>query len=808
MAIGTKECFRLDVGRKSLSGCRVVEIGSGSALAYAGKLLAAFGAEVVKVEAPGGDPGRAEPPLVDCGDGALESAYFAWLNAGKSSPRLDQAALRRLVLDADILLDGRAPGAGATGELAHGALRSERPDIVIIAISWFGEHGPYRDYLTTDASCRALAGLIHLIGPLERPVGINDHQADIVGGLWAYIAALSGLMARGRRFELSIHEAVMTLSETHTAYGPNGPRARLGNNRFANTYPIGVFRCSAGWLGIGVSSFAQWRGFCELFDMIDAADDPRYAVGADRSARWQEIEPRFVPKLKERTAAQWFAESLKRKLPFAIVPEMHELLAQPVFRDAGAIAQVCVGAASFEGPAVPLRLPLSPPPASGIAPMAHASESPAPRPERVAGRLAHAAAKRPLEGTRIVDLTMGWAGPLATRTLADLGAEVVKVEACAHADWWRGQDPRPAYFEQKLYEQRPNYLCMNRNKLGITLDLTTADGIGLAKRLVARADAVIENYAHGVAGKLGLGYAALSATKPDLVMVSMPAFRTGPWAAARAYGFTLEQASGLPTIAGNPDGPPLLTHYAYGDPIGGLNATCALLTALWHRRRTGEGQHIEISQVECMLPLTAPWMIEQSVLGRIGERNGNRHPRHVPQNCFRCAGEDSFIHIGIGDDAMWQRLCRAIGREDLAADAALADAPGRRAHEASIEAAIEAWTLQHDADDAMRALQAEGVAAGVVRSPYDLAADPHLATRGFWQPVERAFCGSHLQSSLPFREAARPYPVRSPAPTLGEHNQAVLGDLLGVPAAELERLAKLGVIGTEALPPARKSKRA
>ncbi len=797
----------MEEARGALAQVRVVEVGTGSALAYAGKLLAAFGADVIKAEPVGGDPGRRDPPGVDAGDGRSESAYFAWLNVGKSSVRDDDPTLPALVAGADVLLDARAPGSGREGPLAHAALRSANPALVIVAMSWFGEDGPYRDYLTTDATCRALAGLVHLIGPVERPVGINDHQADIVGGLTAYIAALTGLLSSGRRFELSFHEALMALSETHTAYGPEGPRKRLGNNRFSGTFPLGVYRCRDGWIGVGISSYAQWRTFCELFGMDAALRNPDYALGVERSARKHEIEPLFAPQLLERTAAEWFAIGIERKLPFAIVPEMRDLLAQPVFRDDGAFASIAIGSARFEGPAIPFRPPACPPRSSGAAPLLHTSTPSEQRSRAMHARSTGDTDGAPLAGVRIVDLTMGWAGPLVTRTMADLGAEVVKVEACAHTDWWRGQDVRPTYFEQMHYEKRPNFLCMNRNKLGITLDLTTEAGVALVKRLVARADAVVENYAHGVAAKLGLGYAALRAVNLHLVMLSMPAFRSGPWEQARAYGFTLEQASGLPTIAGNPDGPPLLTHYAYGDPIGGLNGTCALLTALLHRRLSGRGQHIELSQVECMFALAAPWMIEQSVTGNVSSRMGNRHPRHVPQNCFRCVGEDAFVHIAITDNAMWQRLCTAIGRADWAADASLADCLGRRSREAELEAGIEAWTSTRDADDAMRLLQASRVAAGVVRSPYDLGADPHLVARSFWRQAEREFSGPHAHGSLAFRESKTPYPLRSPAPTLGEHNAAVLGGILGLTPAELDALSAQGIIGTHAVPPDQTRKR-
>jgi crotonobetainyl-CoA:carnitine CoA-transferase CaiB-like acyl-CoA transferase len=784
-----------------LSAYRVLELGTGSSLAYCGKVFADCGADVLKIEPPDGDPGRGEPPFVEVSPGCRESAYFAWLNTNKRSAAADLARVAALAGDADVLLDGRGPDEFRSGPLTHAALRAGNPALVIVAISPFGESGPYRDFITTDAVTRALAGLVSLIGPRERPVAINDHQADIIGGLTAFIAAMTGLMARregGARFELSVHEANVTLSESQTAQGVNAPRARPGVNRFASTYPIGVFKCREGWIGVGISTTPQWRAFCEMFDIPHAFADPRLAVGPERARHADEIESLYAHRFLERTAAEWFAEALSRKIPFAIVPEMGELLRQPVHRDNGAFVKVKIGAATFEAPLMPLRLTRSPPRPGGTAPLADEIGDASWR-ERatVPAAPARGGTDRPLAGLRVVDFTMGWAGPLVSRHMADLGAEVVKIEACGHPDWWRGNDTRPAFFEQRMFEKRPNFLVLNRNKLGITLDLTAPEGVALAKRLVARADAVIENYSREVLPKLGLDYAALREVRPDLVMVSMAAFPPGPWAHARAYGFTLEQASGLPTVAGNPDGPPMISHYAYGDPVGGLNGTAALLIGLEHRRRTGEGQHIDLSQVECMLPMAAPWIIEQSVTGAVAPRMGMRHPCFVPQNCFRCTGPDDWVLVSVTDDAMWRRLCGVIGRADLA-ELGVQD---RRARENDIERAVEQWTRERDADSAMKTLQQARVAAGVVRSPFDLAADPHLAVRSFWQPVDRPFCGPHVQPSLPFREGGDPYPVRHPAPTLGEFNEAVLGEILGLSRDELALLAAKGVIGTEALPP-------
>jgi crotonobetainyl-CoA:carnitine CoA-transferase CaiB-like acyl-CoA transferase len=202
---------------------------------------------------------------------------------------------------------------------------------------------------------------------------------------------------------------------------------------------------------------------------------------------------------------------------------------------------------------------------------------------------------------------------------------------------------------------------------------------------------------------------------------------------------------------------------AYGDPVGGFNAAAALMVALLHKQATGCGQNIDLSQVECMLPLVAPALIAQSATDRTPPRIGNRHPVFVPQGCFRCAGDDSWIAVSVVDDAMWRALCGLLGRPDLAG----LTVSERRGRQDALEALISAWTASRGADDAMLQLQAHGIAAGVVRTPLSLVDDPHLVARGFWRRMDRPFIGMHWQSSAAFREGPDPYPVRLVAPTLG-----------------------------------------
>jgi crotonobetainyl-CoA:carnitine CoA-transferase CaiB-like acyl-CoA transferase len=504
----------------------------------------------------------------------------------------------------------------------------------------------------------------------------------------------------------------------------------------------------------------------------------------------------------QRTALDWFERGIPLRLTLAVVPDTGELLAQEVHRGRGAFAPVSIGTASFEAPVLPQHLTRALPKPNGRAPFAGdiAVETLSPH-TRLPDRAATKTDPLPLDGLRIIDLTMGWAGPTATRQMADLGADVIKVESCQYPDWFRGTDTRPPYHEERLYEKTYWFQFNNRNKRGITLDLTSEKGLALLKRLLTDADAVIDNYAADVMPRLGLDAKATLAINPRLVVVTMPAFgMSGMWSGARAYGSTLEQASGLPSVNGREGDPPTMLHAALADPLGGLNGAAALLLGFMHQKATGEGQHIDLSQVQCMLPMVAPFIIEQSITGTTGPRPGNRHPDHAPHGCFPCLGIDQWITIAVRNDAEWQALCKAMRRLDLADDPTLATTAGRRAHEDRIEAAVQNWTATVRPDVAMVTLQAAGVAAGIARLPGDLAADPHLVTVGHWQSVDRPFVGPHLEPSVAYREdfAALPYAIRSTAPTLGQHNAEVLSELLGLGTEEIAALERSGVIGTVA----------
>lgn len=399
-----------------------------------------------------------------------------------------------------------------------------------------------------------------------------------------------------------------------------------------------------------------------------------------------------------------------------------------------------------------------------------------------------------LSGIRIVDLSMGWAGPLACRHLADMGADVIKVESCERFDWWRSWEATPQWIADDGAEKSVAFNMVNRNKRAITLDLEHTQGRHLLLELVRTAHAVVENFSGGVLPKLNISYEVLQAVKPDIVLVSMPAFgSTGPWANFRAYGSTVEHSSGLPHLNGYPEDPPTMQHVAYGDAVGGLTGASALLTALRHQARTGQGQFVDLSQVEALHALASHGILEFGANRRPWPRQGNFSPQFAPHGVYPCAdANDTWIVIQVLDDIQWASLQR------LASPTlnAFGDISERLAAVGELDAALGSWTRNQAGRELMHRLQGAGIPAAVTNSAATLLDDEQLQARGFWQYVSRAFVGEQPGPSAPYRIGAQPLPIVAPAPTLGQHNQEVLGGILGLTAQDLDRLSELGVIGT------------
>ncbi len=405
----------------------------------------------------------------------------------------------------------------------------------------------------------------------------------------------------------------------------------------------------------------------------------------------------------------------------------------------------------------------------------------------------------PLDGKiRVIDLSMGWAGPLAGQMFAEMGAEVVKVEDTRHFDWWRGSlSMGPP--ELQPIERASVFNTANRGKLGVTLDLTDPRGIEIVKRLVKVSDVMIENYSAGVIERFGLGYSVVSAINPRLIMVSMPSFGSeGPDREARGYGNTVEAMAGITGLTGYHDSPQRYTlSNALGDPVGGLHGVLAVLAALYERQRTGRGQHIEIAQVEAAIPLIADAILEYQLTGREPQARGNRHQRHAPHGIYRCAGDHAWLALAAETDEQWRSLLGALGLGHLADDTRFSSAERRKANEDALDALLAGVLAATKLDDAAAKLITAGVYAAAVNSAPMVMADDQIQARGYFVPVERAVVGTHLYPGAVPRLSATPLHADRPAPLLGEHNHAVLGGLLEMSAAEIAELEHAGVIGTQ-----------
>ncbi len=424
------------------------------------------------------------------------------------------------------------------------------------------------------------------------------------------------------------------------------------------------------------------------------------------------------------------------------------------------------------------------------------------------GRAISTEERAPLHGVRVLDLTRVWAGPYCTKILADLGAEVIKIEAPFRPDgrlglvYWVDNEPgADPLIRNGLFQKN------NRGKLGIVLDLAQEEGRELFRRLVSVSDVVVENHSPRVMSNWGLEYKALRWVKPDVIMCSIPGYGLdGPRRDWLAYGTTLDCHCGLAALMGYKGGPPHRFGFAIGDPIGGMFAAVAILAALEHRAKTGEGQQIDAAQAEAIPHVIGEAFLDWSMNRRTPERRGNRDDAFVPQGVYRCRGVDRWLALSVRHDADWRALCRAVGRPELACDPRYATVTARREREHEIDGLLGAWTERREPGAAMRRLQREGVPASLVFSSRDLVLDPHLRSRGYFQVVEAAGW-ARPQHGQSFKLSRTPGRIRGPAPRFGQHNQYVFRQLLGLSAAELAGLEERKVISNEptvppALPPA------
>jgi crotonobetainyl-CoA:carnitine CoA-transferase CaiB-like acyl-CoA transferase len=395
---------------------------------------------------------------------------------------------------------------------------------------------------------------------------------------------------------------------------------------------------------------------------------------------------------------------------------------------------------------------------------------------------------------RVLDISMGWAGPLVGQMFAEMGADVIKVEDTHHFDWWRGSLSM-APPEMQPIERAAVFNTANRGKRGVTLDLASTRGIEILKRLVEVSDILVENFSPGVMDRLGLGYDAVRAINPRLTMISMPSFGSdGPECNARGYGNTVEAMAGVTGLTGyhDGDGQRYTLSNALGDPVGGLHGVFALMVALRERERTGRGQLIELAQVESLIPFVADAMLEYQFTGKVPEARGNRHREHAPHGIYRCAGDDNWIALACETDEQWRSLAIALGIDDRR----FASASDRKANEDALEAELSRALAPLSADDCVARLRDAGVLVAPVNSAAAVMADPQIQSREYFVAIDRAVVGTHLYPGAVARIPDTPLRADVPAPLLGEHNRQVFAEILEMSDDDIADLERSGVIGS------------
>jgi len=780
---------------------RVLEVSAGDgAAAYCAKLFRRWGAEVTRVEPPGRAPAA--------------KGLDIYLHGGKRRLSIDLRAGRgeveALAAQADVVVTDYAPG--LVDEL--GLLELGGPATVRVSITPFGLSGPYRDYAATPSTLLALGGYTFLMGdPGRAPLTMPGNYVYYQAGTYAHTAALAAHLAgAGTRIEVSMLECLASLHQfTDTMWLFGGQVRSRHGNRWENLCPTTLLPCHDGWYGVNIlQNF--WFPFAHMIGRPDIASEGELSTNLGRMDHQDEVEEMITKALWDLPRKVIFKEGQETwRVPVGYAATLHDLLEDPHLNARGFWRPIDVEDGGTRRtvltPGSPFRLvdeglPHEPGPLDGPG-------APAASPPAAVGRAPAAAKARPLAGVRVLDLTRIWSGPLATRILGDLGAEVIKVEShdgrggggpAGVPTRATGNASAPALDQPaaRPWNRQPLFNKLNRNKKSIAIDLKAPRGREVFLELVKVSDVVIENFSARAMRGLGLSYEEMRAVNPQVIYVAMQAFgQIGPYRDYVGLGPSIEPITGMTALMGYSDDEPRVTSKALTDAIAGTAGAAAVVTALRRRQERGIGCLVDLSQHETGIAYLGEHFLEAQLSGQEPHRLGNAHAVFAPHGVYRCRGDDEWIAIAVQSDADWLALCTELSLS-LADDASLRDAGARRARRAEVDAAVERATRRRDKRELERALQAHGVAAGAVLSAPEYLADPHLEARGYFvELVHRETGAARWDGSPLLFDGARGYEDWQAAPCLGEDNRRLLRELIGLGEAEVDALYADGVLAEE-----------
>ena len=792
----------------------------------AGRILADLGAEVIKVEPPAGAQARSLPPFARGREGDAEaSLYWAALALGKRSVVLDieregdHESLRQLLADADVFIESFDPGHLAALELAYPQVRELNPALVYVSVTPFGQDGPDAGVPATELTIEAAGGLVGLQGDNDRPpIPIGFPQAAFHAGAQAAADAIIALYAArksglGQHLDVSMQAAIVWTLMHATGYPPNTGKNPPNTSEFRADPPMEILpglalpryaECADGLtiarFGLGkygwrtLHSTMRWaeshNAVPEDLCGIDWQNWVEDAVeGALPVEQLQRAIDTMLAFFRTRSKAEILAMAAETKGNHAPVNDVADLRAdlQLAARD----YWIRVGDRLHPGPFAKLsRTPVrlrSPAPALGDAQAL--LESPR-RPAR--GSWATPEGDGVFAGLKVADFAWVGVGPLISKALADHGATVVHVESETAIDLLRSLPP---FKDAEAGTDRSQFMAnFNSSKLGISIDLSTDAGQELGRRLASWADVVVESFTPGNMKKFGLDYETLSRSRPELVMLSTCLRgQTGPQAGYAGFGNQAAALAGFHSITGWPDRQPCGPWGAYTDFIAPRFGVSALAAALIHRAETGEGQLIDLSQIEAAIHFLEPLVLDYTVNGRVAGMLGHDSPTACPHGVYQTAGVERYVAIAVETREQWQALRSVAGLEAFG-DEALTRLESRRAKRDEIDAALREWCQGREPFELARRLQAAGVPAHVVLRPSDLYENAQLAHRGFFVTLDHTEMGPTPYDGPVTRFSRTPARLRRAAPCLGEHTEQVLREILGLDDDEITQYAVAGAL--------------
>ena len=790
---------------RPLAGVRVIDLADEKA-AFCSKLLADLGAEVIKVESPGGDPAREIGPFADCSPGVERSLSFWYNNSGKLGLTLDlqddkwKQVFLQLISTADVLIESFAPGYLRGLGLDFGALSALNPGLIMASVTGFGQTGPYRNYKTCDLAACASGGQMYVSGAADRePLRPYGNQSFYLASLFAANGIMLALRWRqgsgqGQHIDISLQESVAASLEHVLVQYFNEGIVPCRQGALQWNCSSDLFPCRDKYALLTFNR--EWDTLVELLDRQHMAADLRNPVWRD-----EEFRKRHIENIQDilsfwtcmQSSGDVFELGQSMRFPWATANSIEDVIDnnQLNSRDFFMTAAHPQAKKEFKAPGPVIRFDNHPDHMWQRAPFTGEHNDILPqlvedalKASPTEGKSRHDSAL-PLAGVRVLDFTWMLAGPYATRILADFGAEIIKVQSGKVATGAEQNDT-------------PYFATWNRNKLGITLDLGRPEARRLALDLVKKCDVVIENFTPRVMDNWELNYEKLKHVNPGLVMVSLSGFgHNGPWRDYAALGPTEQALSGLTQLTSYTRGRPDGIGFAYADHVSGLYAALAVTSALHLRDLSGCGSYLDISEYEATCSLLGPAIIDYSLNGNAARPVGNGPVGQpaAPHGCYPCAGEDCWCTIAVFSEDEWRALCELMGNPDWTREKRFGDIQLRCDNAEELDILIAGWTAGYEPQKLMSMLQAAGVPAAAVSKADDLACDPHLAERGFFIDLMHPVLGKLRSDGNPLRLSATSASYQKAAPMLGEDNRRVFVDLLGMDEGQFESYVSDGIIG-------------